>query len=247
MANPRANTLFHFTRQFDVLHAILRAGFWPRFCREEYEWLVRSRFSVRIPMVCFCDIPLLRIESHTAFYGTFGLGMTRDWGKRMRLNPVTYVREGSFLWEQFTRLFLIQGNLRPRNDDLSQAFANLLAMSKQFEGPAVDRGTGANITKEFYQECEWRYVLQTRKIGAFLTNDVANEDQDRTNQANDVSRAHPLTFRSTDIRYLLVESDQFIEPLADFLLNDGALPFSKAERVQLVTRIQVLASLQHDL
>jgi hypothetical protein len=246
MANPRANTLFHFTPKFDILTDILKTGFWPRFCREEYEWLVRSRFSLRIPMVCFCDIPLSRIQSHTADYGAFGLGMTRAWGKRKGLNPLVYVKEGSALWKEFEKLHLIQGNPAHRNDTLSKAFANLIGFAKPFEGP-VNRGSNPTTNKEFYQECEWRHVLDAGDAGAFFTNDDKTKDTQLTDLANNASRKHPLSFDCNDIRYLLVESETYAEQLADFLHTEPALKFSTSECTRLTTRIEVLSSLQEDI
>jgi Putative abortive phage resistance protein AbiGi, antitoxin len=243
MALPRARTLFHFTRELDALKKILLHGFWPRFCREEYEWLVGSPFSVLFPMVCFCDIPLSRTHDHTRFYGSFGLGMTKEWGKRNGLNPVAYVRDGSSFWTGFRELYQLQ--LSAQSDSLSQALTRLLAFAKPFEGSVRDRTTGAPTPREFYQECEWRYVLNSADAPAVKTDDAANDRL--TTQGNRQSQKHMLMFDSKDIRYLLVDSENSKGLLVAFLTNEPAIPFSPQERTQLTTRIVVWSSLQEDI
>ncbi|VEA74309.1 Protein of uncharacterised function (DUF2743) [Salmonella enterica subsp. arizonae] len=93
---PKSETLFHFTKSSDVLEVILEDGFWPRFCLEDVSWLGFTEYDyVSYPMVCFCDIPLSRISEHVDFYGSFGLGMSKDWAEKNGLNPVFYVSRSS--------------------------------------------------------------------------------------------------------------------------------------------------------
>ena len=124
MATIKSNSLFHFTPKEEYLLDILENGFWPRYCFEDIEWLIPKDLknelekqeednfletltkeliksnisSIAYPMSCFCDIPLSKITAHTDFYGSFGLGMTKEWGIRKRLNPIfTYQITASFL------------------------------------------------------------------------------------------------------------------------------------------------------
>ncbi|MFU0923178.1 abortive infection system antitoxin AbiGi family protein [Kluyvera sichuanensis] len=80
---PKSETLFHFTKSSDTLEIILKNGFWPRYCLEDIRWLEFTDVEyVSYPMVCFCDIPLSRISEHVSFYGSFGLGVSKDWAKK---------------------------------------------------------------------------------------------------------------------------------------------------------------------
>ena len=123
MATIKSNSLFHFTPKEEYLLDILENGFWPRYCFEDIEWLipkdlknelekqeednfletltkelVKSNISsIAYPMSCFCDIPLSKITAHTDFYGSFGLGMTKEWGIRKRLNPIFYLSDNSII------------------------------------------------------------------------------------------------------------------------------------------------------
>ena len=77
---PRSDTLFHFTKNINTLKNILQNGFWPRYCLEDFNWYNAELGYIAYPMVCFCDIPLSRINEHVKFYGDYGIGLTKNWG-----------------------------------------------------------------------------------------------------------------------------------------------------------------------
>ncbi len=79
---PRSDTLFYFTKNIDTLKSILKNGFWPRYSLEDFNWYNPQMGSIAYPMVCFCDIPLIRPREHVSFYGDYGLGMTKQWAKK---------------------------------------------------------------------------------------------------------------------------------------------------------------------
>ena len=90
--SPKSHTLFHFTDKIETLKLILMNGFWPRFCLEDVSWLKYPDFDfIAYPMVCFCDIPLSRVNEHVSFYGEYGLGLTKDWAVRNGITPVQYI------------------------------------------------------------------------------------------------------------------------------------------------------------
>jgi len=35
---PRSSTLFHFTKNEEILFDIMENGFWPRYCLEDIQW-----------------------------------------------------------------------------------------------------------------------------------------------------------------------------------------------------------------
>ena len=79
-----SNTLFHFTRDYDTLTKILKGmSFWPRYC-QEFGW--NSGFAV--PMTCFCDIPLSQIKNHIDTYGSYGIGMSKEFAIKNEINPI---------------------------------------------------------------------------------------------------------------------------------------------------------------
>ncbi len=96
--NPKSHTLFHFTKSSETLHKILLGGFWPRYCLEDVRWLEYEEFDfVAYPMVCFCDIPLSRIDEHVEFYGEYGIGVTKEWAESIKATPIQYVSKDNHL------------------------------------------------------------------------------------------------------------------------------------------------------
>lgn len=117
MANITANTLFHFTAKEALLN-ILKTGFRPNYSLEMGLSFGSDVPELLVPMVCFCDLPISKVERHingydweyqgatyaSKKYGQYGLGMTKDWGRRKRLNPVTYVAQESYVMEFLTHM-----------------------------------------------------------------------------------------------------------------------------------------------
>ena len=84
-----SNSIIHFTSEKENLKSILKSNFRPFYCREEI--IIDNRpMTYAAPMVSFCDIPLSEIKSHINKYGAYGLGLTKEWAERNRLNPVLY-------------------------------------------------------------------------------------------------------------------------------------------------------------
>jgi len=104
----RTQSLFHFTKKFETLKAILESGyFWARYSLEDISWgKGEKRLYYALPMVCFCDIPLSRIEEHTEFYGGYGIAMTQERGIRNGLNPLIYLNTESPLRNHLTTALL---------------------------------------------------------------------------------------------------------------------------------------------
>jgi len=105
-----SDSFLHFTGGgLHVLKLILQNGFRLAICDEitgfrNTETNEQMVTAMAVPMICFCDIPPRAIASHAEFYCKnaaeqetkfFGIGMTREWGLRMGLNPVAYTSPSS--------------------------------------------------------------------------------------------------------------------------------------------------------
>jgi len=44
-------------------------------------------------MVCFCDIPIQLSVQHQKAYGSYVIGVSKDWGKKVGLTPLLYIYE----------------------------------------------------------------------------------------------------------------------------------------------------------
>lgn len=100
MNTIKASSLFHFTKgRVKAIKGILLNGFRLSYCMESYP----GQLIVGIPMICFCDIPLMRTVKHRKEYGNYAIGVSKD-AFRLKhfidLNPVLY--RNSIMMEKVT-------------------------------------------------------------------------------------------------------------------------------------------------
>ena len=89
MKNNTSSSLFHYTSCIGALEGIITQGLFPNYCAETLSYNGKNE-TVGIPMVSFCDIPLMRIDSFSDRYGKYAIGLSKEWGLKNRINPVFY-------------------------------------------------------------------------------------------------------------------------------------------------------------
>ncbi len=244
---PRSSTLFHFTKSSEILKLILANGFWPRYCLEDTRWVGQADApTIAFPMVCFCDIPLSRIEDHVKFYGQYGLGMTREWATANLLNPVFYIADNNPVCSELRSLNLHINKLKKGEDrkKAKDSARYLYAYVKQSRGLVnVD---GSPVEKDFYLESEWRHVPRKAEIQPYLRADTFN-DMDKLSAENMKTGLHcRLKFTPGDVKYIFVKSDADIPGVIDFIQAELAqLPH--ADIKVLISRITSLDNIQRDV
>jgi len=210
MAIISANTLFHFTNGTSLI-SILENNFYPRYCRETVYAPKRGTRQMIFPMICFCDLPLSQIKSHINRYGRYGLGLTKEWGIRNGLNPVTYVQKDSVVllkveqllqsnWESITALQIEQ--FKKDRDNLIYLYMNM----KAYEG-IQNRGLKTERLR-FYDEREWRFVPNLSRLNddelhlvsvQWTLEQIAKKNKELENV--------PLIFEPEDIKYIVIENE----------------------------------------
>jgi hypothetical protein len=241
---PRTQTLFHFTSSFDTLLRILREGFWPQYCLEDVRWMGdKSVEWLAWPMVSFCDIPISRLHEHTEFYGCYGIGLYRSHWEVTGLNPVLYVSADSTLRGFLHQLIV---DMKKTNDQkLKTAATVMMAYCKPMRGRVV----GMDKEKDFYTECEWRFISSAEACHdkfKFFLSEKEFRDQKLLAQANEARREDEmLEFRPEDVRYIAVKSVDEIHKVIQFIDRDLELP--TPDRDLLKTRIVALEELSSDI
>lgn len=91
-----SDTLFHYTKSLKNLENILSKKFLLTYCHETYILNYQTHDNY-YPMISFCDIPLSLSKKQVDSYGSYAIGMTKEWGIRNKLNPVLYVEKDSLL------------------------------------------------------------------------------------------------------------------------------------------------------
>ncbi len=241
---PRSSTLFHFTKSEEILFDILLNGFWPRYCLEDVQWQQGGTGFVAFPMVCFCDIPLARISEHVNFYGSYGLGLSREWAERNNLNPVLYISTGSGLCSSIQNIFSF--TLRIKVDD-GKAIGDcryLIAHSKPTGGQIILEGKP--VQKEFYQESEWRYVPSHSEVKNYLKKDTF-EDKENLEVHHSKTKEHvSLKFLPTDVSYVFVPRDCNIPNVINFM-QSKLDSYPSADLKVLLSRVISLESIVRDI
>lgn len=237
MSKPKSNNLFHFTKHIDALKNILLHGLYPRYCLEDVTWFGMTG-HVAYPMVCFCDIPLSRIGEHTGFYGSYGIGLTKEWGLKNKLSPVIYCSSDGHIPDVANYLLNLD---RTHNTGTDVPFFKLIKHIKPLKGNMFIAGNLVN--KEFYQESEWRYIPE-QDIGnsVIFLKDFEQEKEDKNKEAEN----HKLSFSPADIKYIFVKEDADIPTIVDFIHNNmGQFPSNDLKILN--SRIVSLQTVESDL
>ncbi|WP_414709922.1 abortive infection system antitoxin AbiGi family protein [Puia sp.] len=128
-----SETLFHFTPTLANLKGIVSDKFRIAYCFEQYT-LDYQTHSAYYPMISFCDIPLSLAKNHINKYGSFAVGLTKDWGIRNKLNPVIYLETKSYLSHE------IQSNLdhlAKMTEHLRNEFSKISSKISELAGEVV--------------------------------------------------------------------------------------------------------------
>ena len=277
MATIKSNSLFHFTPKEEYLLDILENGFWSRYCSEDIEWLIPKDFknelekqeednslktlikeliksnisSIAYPMSCFCDIPLSKITAHTDFYGGFGLGMTKEWGIRKRLNPIFYLSDNSIIPNLIQSFLLktapidfwksIQSEKTNQN-----TIVQLMKFLKPLRGKM--KVNGKEVTKNFDEECEWRYAPasdENNLFPNFLPNFLANNNEELQDSNIVTKKVASLNFEPSDIKYIFVPEDSNIPTIIN-KINTIFTNYPEHERLLLLSKVISLDTIRKD-
>jgi Putative abortive phage resistance protein AbiGi, antitoxin len=264
-------TLFHFTRSLDTLKHILGSYFKPFYSSEDLKMFGVSECPA-IPMVSFCDIPLSQATKHVGDYGRYAIGLDKKWGMSRNISPGHYIYEGSICASVISHVYnslpkeAFHANCRCMQFNPQTAIFfygkpyNGHLLRKDFvTGAVVDRG---EVT--FYDEREWRYVpfadhailgLESvpDDVRAMLSEREFAESSilNRTNAA--LHSHYRLTFEPHDARYVIVDSEDEIPELVDFIndahsgCEDSALRnCPDNERKRLTTRVISMRQIEQD-
>ena len=172
------DTLYNFVTKLDfIIDSLQHKRIAPRYFVEDIKYLKIPRKKAAIPMTCFCDINLNKIEYHMEFYGSYGLAFNKSWCMERGVQPVQYLNRSSDLQKEFHRAFISSYN--NSNKDLAKSkpynsllnyLTNQMIYYKPYQGkfPILDKdGNRSNTIRKmkcFADECEWRYIPDLSKL-----------------------------------------------------------------------------------
>jgi Putative abortive phage resistance protein AbiGi, antitoxin len=264
-------TLFHFTRSLDTLKQILGTGFKPFYSSEDLKMFGVSECP-GIPMVSFCDIPLSHATKHVDDYGPYAIGLDKQWGMRRNISPVHYIYAGSICASVISHIYhslpkqafyancsCMQFNEQTAIFFYGKPYRGHLLRKDFTSGAVLDKG---EVT--FYDEREWRYVpfadqkiidLQPVPVDvrAMLSEREFVESNILTSMNAVLHTHYTLTFEPHDARYIIVDSEDEIPELVDFIndahagrANSPLRECSPNERKRLTTRVISMQQIEQD-
>ncbi len=250
-----SETLFHFTSKYEYLTSILTGAFFPRFSLETIESKNRDDGKLKtinkgVPMVCFCDIPLSQVKDHINFYGSYGIGLKKQWGQSKGLNPLIYLDKDSNLSDHIVdmsyEIFKPEFKNKPEFKKLKAAYHDIVRYTKPYTGQNINRKTGNLIENyNFYNEKEWRYVPKIDDHDAeniYLKKDQYDDFAYRTKQ-NKLMESKKITFKPNDISYIIVKEDYEVERIMECIEGLG---HSYKDTKRLISKIQTNHQIMFD-
>lgn len=244
-----ANTLFNFMRHFDYLKAIIHnKAIIPRYVNEDIRYLHLDVDSLSIPMTCFCDINMQRIESHTKRYGKYGIAFHKDWSIRQGIQPIHYINPYSFILEDFQDAFVRATNYAG-DDESVETMQSYLLCHLAFMKPLYG-SSSLGSTQNFHDEREWRYVPILSKIGTDMPpllwgSNNSPSSRDTCNQGLKFCSGSWLHFEWENIRYILLPDSTAVEKMIAYIEKSKRI--SPSDKYMLYTKLICLGSLKEDI
>jgi len=244
--------LFHFTNK-EALFDILASTFKVSYAREKIVGPKNER-EFGVPMVSFCDLRLSQLKTHMSKYGSYGIGLTKDWANKSGLNPVMYLSRHC----EFTDGFItgISGMYRYLNvlredsikDNITTHYTNLLntyRYLKNYESEITRNGEVLNVRHA--DEREWRFVPSISADIKYPIVAISNIDSRKKKRELNKEVEHiRLPFQPNDIKYLIIQDEKEIPELITHL---GLVKekFDIDIRNKLLSRILTAEQIKEDI
>lgn len=243
-----SNSIIHFTNTSTALKGILQENFKIKYCTETL--ILEKEMSYAAPMVSFCDIPLSQIKDHIGKYGAYGIGLTKEWAQRQKLNPVIYIQSGSFLASSIHESY--RSIPKPQSvewDKISpdqKNWLNILRYVKNYEG---DLSRGGEVVKNyrFSDEREWRFTPSYEECNAMAISTTAYQTDDQKKKVNKRISDLILEFEPNDIKYIIIERESEISEFVEVLKRSKGNKYSYNDVERLMTRIITSEQIKTDL
>lgn len=226
MDNLSSHALFHFTRTEDTLKRVLLNGL--RFSPVG-EAIPGASLKYIVDAICFCNIPLSAVSSHVDWYGSYGIGFTPMYCKKIGATPVCYVHSSSS--------FLFKG----RNKKALYENWNLTPYLKRTCGMQFKYHCHNPHWKDFYDEKEWR-IVNNGSLTIYSKSELSNllalrqtiKDECTSRLQSDYSFAKYFSW--DDIEYIILPSKRDITPFIAWM-NQHSIPYDVQRRIITIEEI----------
>lgn len=253
--------------------------------------------EIAVLQKCFCDIPLAmsakrskikiqeidlkklsekyivnseRYQSHTDFYGEYGIGFSKQWAENKNIQPVQYLASCSQYTKNMSKVLQHLLNATDISDiefeDALMRFCFIKPlhgiMNRKLEfqrkDGSIEKDIDVSVEKNFHDEKEWRFVPKIEDIHTIFPEEypiIANKDSifqihmdkeylDRRINELAKKKVSSLPFEFDDIRYLIVPSQT---QKLDLINHIDSLDLSKEQKYLLCSKILTLDEIRKDI
>ena len=156
-----SDNLYHFDKGPDrIVSALTRRGLTLNYVVEDLSFLgVEQIGKVAFPMICFCDIvpEKNRLKPHMDQYGSYGIGLSKNWGRKNGVQPVHYILPTSPYARDFSQAIIAAFSAIDSLDtEPANTLCDFLVTNLAFAKPLWGSNNGTNYC--FEDECEWRFI-----------------------------------------------------------------------------------------
>ncbi|AKG37858.1 hypothetical protein VK70_19370 [Paenibacillus durus ATCC 35681] len=249
-----ANVLFNFMTKLDYLKTILKkSAMIPRYYEEDISYLnIDGLPKIAFPMKCFCDIHMNKLIPHMKFYGSYGIGIDKEWGILQGIQPLQYINKASYLAKDFSSIFsyarkLIEVGENNNYENYNDYLLSSLLFMKPISGTMYRNAKYE--TKNFHDEKEWRFIPDFRPVLTELPLLIPQEQlipQTINLYSEGLSRNPDLWLKIEYdyIKYIIVENENDRDDLISFTMSD--IEADNSEKLNLISKILVFDKLKED-
>lgn len=165
------DTLFTFTTDLKwLIESLENKMLSPRYNEEDISYLGNNKYKkLTIPMKCFCDINLSKLDKHMDWYGDYGIAFEKKWGIDHGIQPIHYINPNSILCNDLSTVFKEAISDTDKDNkvclDLKNELLLDLLFKKPYTGRMRNRRTSRKSKKCLADEHEWRFIPNVSSLG----------------------------------------------------------------------------------
>ncbi|TYA78397.1 abortive infection system antitoxin AbiGi family protein [Seonamhaeicola marinus] len=230
------STLFHLTSK-SGLKGILKDNFKIKYCFEKLSHNEKN-LEMAIPMVSFCDIKISEITEHIGKYGSYGIGLSKEWASEKGLNPLLYLTDESDFSNVLISSIRKFAQIKTENVEDRYNLTNIFRYIKVYESDLTRKGKTLKNYR-FADEREWRYTPKMRANKKFKDWLLPNEyDTPEKKRIENTKLANErLYFNANQILYIIVKKESEINEIINYIKTVKGKNYTMEEVDRLTTRI----------
>ena len=201
MSRIYSQSFFHYTKDVETLLSIIEKGFYASYANEQFKDNSGKLNHLYIPMISFCDIPLIHFHSIT--YGKYGIGVSRSWGNG-KLAPVMY-----YPLNKKNMITKFCADTYDAYIKDKKKHKELLGYIKPYR-KYYEQGYAVGRRRDNYIEREWRKIW----LGNCLHSDSEFKKYCSTH-GDKLVQQYLSKFKQSDITYLIVNTENEKNQLID--------------------------------